>query len=112
MRNITTVALISLLLYGCTSNVKTKYSGDHPTSQIRDMWAVCFQTKRRVQPQVPPPVHWAFCDCVTDRTRETYSTDDYKNVDNQTQFFTDVSIECDARGMASPEPVVHEPKFL
>ena len=112
MRNITTVALISLLLYGCTSNVNTKFSGDHPTSQIRDMWTVCYIAKAKAQPHFPPPMHWAFCDCVTDKSRETYSSKEYKDVDNLTQFFTDVSIECDAKNMVAPEPALHKSKLL
>ena len=112
MKKTTTIALISLLLYGCTNNVKTRFSGDHPTSQIRDMWTVCYVTKARTQPHIPPPMHWVFCDCVTDKSRETFSTEQYKETDNLTQFFTDASIECDAKNMVAPEPALHKPKLL
>ena len=111
MRKLATVALISLLLYGCTKELN-KFSGDHTTAQIRGMWIVCFQSKQRVQPKTPPIIHTAACDCIVDKSRENFSSKDYKNNDNLTQFFKEKSIECDAEGMVNIEPVKHSPSTL
>ena len=109
------IILISLLFVGCaTKSVNTRFSGDHTTTQIRGMWYICFQTKARNDPTVPPIIHTTACDCIVDKSREKFKSSDYGdfNADNLTMFFKDATIECDAEQIAKPEPVAIPPKTL
>ena len=97
--------LISLILLGfltaCT-NVKTidirkRFSGDHTTFKIREMWAICYQARIRAMPFFPPPIHMQQCDCMIDKSRETYSDSDYKSVGQEklTKFYERLHEECE-----------------
>jgi len=76
--------------------VKTKFSGDHTTPQIRGMWSICYQSRMRGLPHIPPPVHGAHCDCLVDGSRERYSSGDYGEMgsDNLTNVFSELSALC------------------
>ena len=90
--------LFSFILLGCTNTkvIKPKFSGDHTTQQIREMWHICFNSIRKSTPYLPPLMHMTHCDCVIDASREKYSITDYKKQgeDNLTKFFTEASKEC------------------
>ena len=108
----TVVILLIILLTGCSTVNRTqiesvRFSGDHPTASIRGMWHVCHQTRTKAYPYILPPVHWDHCDCLVDKSRETYRLSDYNKIsqDNLTLFFTNASIECDAEMNTPPEPV-------
>ena len=94
------IILFSLMFAACTgsttSEVDKRFSGDHTTSQIREMWHICFNTRRSSIPYLPPTIHVGHCDCVIDKSRERYSSGDYESVgkDNLTRFFTELNIEC------------------
>ena len=47
----------------------TKFSGDYPSKQIRELWQVCSFTFQTRHPQVPQPIRWETCDCYTDVIR-------------------------------------------
>ena len=72
------------------------YSGDHKVAQIRGMFSICLQTRQRVAPFWPVPMHMAHCDCIVDKSREKHSVDDYIAMDPGMleDFFRDVSIKC------------------
>ena len=104
-------SLLIFLLAGCVTpqviEVRPKYSGDHTTAQIRGMWMICYQTRLRNMPFFPPPIHMEHCDCVVDKSRESYSWTDYNKLgqDNLTKFFAEVSIICnEAETKVAPEP--------
>jgi len=111
----TALLLFSLVLLSCTNTkvIKPKFSGDHTTQQIRSMWHICFNARRKTAPYFPPPMHINHCDCVIDASREKFSSLDYKKVggDNLTVFFTQASLECDADGMRTTETPA-EPTML
>ena len=88
--------LILIFISSCSLNTsKSKFSGDHPTETIRGMWAICAQSSVKRAPFLPPPIHWAVCDCVVDLSRGKYSVEDYeKTNDNFTEFFTKAANKC------------------
>ena len=97
---------VVLLIAGCSSEVvqvRPKYSGDHTTAQIRGMWQICYHSRAKSQPYLPPPMHMKHCDCLVDRSREERSSEDYTKMgsDNLTKFFAELSLECD-KGMFMP----------
>jgi len=102
------VMSLIVLLTGCTTQrtipKKSRFSGDHTTVQIRGMWFVCYQTRINSFPRVLPPVHTAHCDCLVDKSRENFSSSDYKTYDagNLTIFFRDKSIECELQSKVQP----------
>jgi len=105
------VVLLIIFLTGCSVNrtqlESVRFSGDHSTSSIRGMWVICYQSRQRAFPTIPPPFHWGHCDCLVDKSRETFSSSDYNKVkeDNLTSFFRDASIECDLELSNSPKSV-------
>ena len=90
MKKILTIFIGLVLLGGCTKTIevekivevpqKSRFKGDYPTLEIRNMWTSCFQGQQVVR--VPPPIAIAICDCLTDITREDY---DYTFLDNEKQ---------------------------
>lgn len=94
------IIIFSLMLAACTksttSEVDKRFSGDHTTEQIRGMWWICFSSRQKVAPYLPPEFNVGHCDCVIDKSRERYSSEDYEAVgkDNLTRFFTELNIEC------------------
>ena len=89
--------------------VKARFSGDHTTIQIRGLWYVCIQARQRGLSHLPPPVHSAHCDCVLDKSREQFSSEDYERMtqDNLTRAFTEINVECQI--LNSLEPVQTNP---
>ena len=111
LKKLSTVALIILVGIGvmvliisvtsCSTPVvepvkRSKFSGDHTTPQIRGMWSICYQSRTRSLPHLPPPVHGAHCDCLVDGSRERYSSVDYEKMgpDNLTNVFAEISALC------------------
>ena len=94
------IIICFLLLFGsCTTTIEVeskRFSGDHTTEQIRGMWWICFSSRQKVAPYLPPQFNVGHCDCVIDKSRERYSSGDYESVgnDNLTRFFTELNIEC------------------
>lgn len=94
------IIIFSLMFAACTkpttSEVDKRFSGDHTTEQIRGMWWICFSSRQKVAPYLPPEFNVGHCDCVIDKSRERYSSEDYEAVgkDNLTRFFTELNIEC------------------
>ena len=82
------ILFLTLFLIGCTTPEKPRFSGDHTTNQIRGMWFLCFQKHRQLEPYMNPAVHVEICDCVIDRSRESYGAKEYNGADNLTQFFS------------------------
>ena len=103
IKQISTLSIIFLfIITACTTEekivkVRAKYSGDHTTAQIRGMWVICYNTRIKNMPYIPPPMHMEHCDCVIDKSREMYSAKYYEgaDTDNLTRFFTEASIACD-----------------
>ena len=96
--------IILILLSSCTKTLEPPYSGDHKTSQIRGMWAICYLTSTKNNPFIPPPIHISFCDCVIDKSREKYSVDDYDKTDNLSMAFTNFSRECNLSNTGNTKP--------
>jgi len=101
--------LLTIVLIGCTHTEisKPRFSGDHTTTDIRGMWYICYQTRQIAFPYVLPSINTAHCDCLIDKSRESYGSSAYNKIaqDNLSAFFVRSSIECD-REIATPvEPV-------
>lgn len=91
-----------IALTGCTNKVEQitvepRFSGDHETKDIRAMWLVCYQSRIRALPYIPRPVHWQHCDCMTDKSREVYSFNEYNKETQEklTEFYTGLHRECE-----------------
>jgi len=54
----------------------TKFNGNFPSKQIRELWQVCSFTFQTKHPQLPQPLRWDVCDCYTDVIRETLSPEE------------------------------------
>jgi len=88
MKKILTFFIGLVLLGGCTKTIevekivevpqKSRFKGDYPTLEIRNMWQSCFQGQQIVR--VPPPIAITICDCLTDITREE---NEYTFLDNE-----------------------------
>ena len=105
------VATIIIFLTGCSTVNRTqvesvRFSGDHSTSSIRGMWHICYETRLKAYPATLPTIHWDHCDCLVDKSRETYKSSDYNKVgqDNLSLFFKVASIECDLKMSMPNEP--------
>jgi hypothetical protein len=132
MKTISTAVLIVLFgvgvmtmivaLTGCSTTQPAHkphpYSGDHTVGQIRGMFSVCYQTRRGVAPHFPDQMHIQHCDCLVDKSREKYSSQDYDGLDKGilADFFRDASIECNFKLGMPPinnnEPAKPDPAML
>ena len=109
VKGVSTLAIIFLfIITSCTTkiDIKPQYSGDHSTAQIRGMWHVCYQTRVRNMPHLPHIIHWEHCDCLIDKSRESFSSKDYDQMgsDNLTMFFKKASLICDQDSVVAPDP--------
>ena len=59
----------------------TKFNGNFPTGQIRNLWQVCSIQFQHSHPQLPQPLRWGVCDCYTDVIRETLSPEEVSKID-------------------------------
>ena len=90
MKKILTIFIGLVLLGGCTKTIevekivevpqKSRFKGDYPTLEIRNMWTSCFQGQQMVR--VPPPIGITICDCLVDTTRQDW---DYTFLYNEQQ---------------------------
>ena len=90
--------LIILLLVGCSTPPKTKFSGTYPSIQLRGLWMACFQGASTKNPGLHPQIHSVFCDCMLDLTRGRITSQELeerneKKVD-MTGLFTGIAHEC------------------
>lgn len=117
-------AVLAGLLVSCSTPQPTTphkdhpYSGDHKVAQIRGMFSICLQTRQRVAPFWPVPMHMAHCDCIVDKSREKHSVDDYIAMapGMLEDFFRDASTKCDEElnlpTINNKEPVKPDPATL
>ena len=56
-------------VYAHDNVTETKFDGNFPAKQIRELWQVCSFTFQTRHPQVPQPIRWETCDCYTDVIR-------------------------------------------
>ena len=77
------VIIVLLVLRGTVvaQDNTTKFNGNFPSEQIRNLWQVCSITFQHKQPQLPQPLRWQVCDCYTDVIRETLSPEDVSKID-------------------------------
>ena len=59
----------------------TKFNGNFPTGQIRNLWQVCSIQFQERQPQIPQPLRWDVCDCYVDVIRESLSPEEISKLD-------------------------------
>ena len=59
----------------------TKFNGNFPSKQIRELWQICSFTFQTQHSQIPQPLRWDVCDCYTDVIRETLSPDEVSKLD-------------------------------
>ena len=77
------VIIVVLLLSGTVvaQDNATRFNGNFPASQIRNLWQVCSIQFQHKQPQLPQPLRWDVCDCYVDVIRETLSPDEISKLD-------------------------------
>lgn len=90
MKKILTIFIGLVLLGGCTKTIevekiakKSKFQGDYPTLEIRNMWTSCFQGQQ--MSRVPPAPAVTICDCLVDITRGDF-TYEFLHNEQQNQF--------------------------
>ena len=90
--------LIILLLVGCSTPPKAKFTGTYPSLQLRGLWMACFQGASTKNPGLHPQIHSIFCDCMLDLTRGRMTSEELKvrNDKNEdlTGLFTGIANEC------------------
>jgi hypothetical protein len=58
----------------------TKFNGNFPTKQVRELWQVCSFTFQQRQPEIQLPLRWEMCDCYVDVIRETMTPEESLNI--------------------------------
>ncbi|BAQ90634.1 hypothetical protein [uncultured Mediterranean phage uvMED] len=66
------------------------------TQTLRQMWYACYSTSMNTEPHVPPPIHSFMCDCVVDKGRMFYTTEEtyYQSTDNKTIVWSNFVNDC------------------
>ena len=77
------VIIVFLVLSGTVvaQDNATRFNGNFPASQIRNLWQVCSFSFQQRQPQIPQPMRWDVCDCYVDVIRETLSPEEISKLD-------------------------------
>ena len=119
-------ALLLVLLGSCSALQSTDphkdhpYSGDHNVAQLRGMHTICFRSMRSAAPYFPPPIHITFCDCIVDKSRKKFRSQEYDGLAEGVMetFFRGASAECNQKLGIPPiqpkpaEPVTPDPVML
>ena len=100
--------ILPLVLFSCTGKeLNQAYKGNYTTETIRAMWHTCYLTHRKTQPEAPEGFHWKVCDCVVDKGRSEYGSEDYPDHEHKdvVAFFTKANLECslEVRGLESSD---------
>ena len=74
MIGLSTGLIFGMMLFFFVKGVRaqdneTKFNGNFPAKQIRELWQVCSFTFQQRHPQLPQPLRWLVCDCYTDIIR-------------------------------------------
>ena len=85
--------LLTILL---TLVVLQSYALDFSTQFLRGTWTACYNSSMRNGPHIPPPVHSIFCDCMIDKGRVYFrSEENIRNyADNATEVWTNIADDC------------------
>jgi len=78
-----TLIITVLLVVGSTiwaQDIATKFNGNFPTKQVRELWQVCSFTFQQRQPEIPQPLRWEMCDCYVDVIRRTMTPEESLNI--------------------------------
>ena len=90
--------LIILLVVGCSTPPKTKFTGTYPSLQLRGLWMACFQGASTKNPGLHPQIHGIFCDCMLDLTRGRMTSEELKVRNDKNEdlagLFTGIANEC------------------
>ncbi|MBS1256883.1 MAG: hypothetical protein MAG581_02711 [Deltaproteobacteria bacterium] len=82
--HIVTIILFALIISACTQQkqvqIKSAFSGDYPTIQIRQMWHVCSISFQQNAPYTPFPEMMQMCDCYVDHMRKNYTSQGLNNL--------------------------------
>jgi hypothetical protein len=84
----------------------TKFNGNYPSSQIRELWQVCSATFQMRHPQLPQPLRWDVCDCYTDVIRKTLSPDAAKNATPEEARKLTLTLIDQCNGMFEKKPSI------
>ena len=79
-----TLVIIVFLVVGnivLAQDNATKFNGNFPTGQIRNLWQVCSMQFQHSHSQLPQPLRWDVCDCYTDVIRESLSPEEVSKID-------------------------------
>ena len=76
------IIIVFLVVGGTTlaQDNATKFNGNFPTKQVRELWQVCSFTFQQRQPEIPQPLRWEMCDCYVDVIRGTMTPEESLNI--------------------------------
>ena len=84
----------------------TKFNGNFPTGQIRNLWQVCSIQFQERQPQIPQPLRWDVCDCYVDVIRETLSPEEISKLDFEEAKKLTVKLINECNGKLDSKPPI------
>jgi hypothetical protein len=61
----------------------SKYNGNYPTEQIRNLWMLCSTGFQQKQPLMELMDRWKVCDCYTDTIRSSRTPEQLENTTEQ-----------------------------
>ncbi len=90
----------------------TRFNGNFPASQIRNLWQVCSFSFQQRQPQIPQPMRWDVCDCYVDVIRETLSPEEISKLDFEEAKKLTVKLinECNGK-LDSKPPIITNARY-
>ena len=90
------ILILAVTFFGLSScTKKSQYSGDHPTLLIRIMWAGCLKAFEELNPLYPMSGVARHCDCLTDKAREHYKSEEYaENKGGLNAQFAKFGLQC------------------
>ena len=85
----------------------TKFNGNYPTKQVRELWQVCSFTFLQRQPQVAQSLRWDLCDCYVDVIRGSMTPEESLDTTlEQTRKLTeDLIDQCNGK-LDSKPPII------
>ena len=102
------VIIVFLVLSGTVvaQDNATRFNGNFPASQIRNLWQVCSFTFQQKQPQIPQPLRWDVCDCYVDVIRETLSPEEISKLDFEEAKKLTVKLINECNGKLDSKPPI------
>ena len=109
-----TLIIIVFLVVGSTTWARdnaTKFNGNFPSEQIRNLWQVCSITFQNRHPQLPQLLRWQVCDCYTDVIREILSPEEISKIDYEEARELTVRLIDQCNGRFDKPPIMTNARY-